>query len=658
MELRILIAGLMFGISALAGDTGAELFQKAVTQERAAGNLEEAIKLYQRVAKEFASDRPLAAKALVQEARCYEKLGQDKAVKLYEQVARDFGDQREPAATASARLAVLKQGEHPAPTVPATMTQRKVELPNPSFSPFAVSQTDGQRTIYKDDATGALMICDLADKDKRVILKPKGSITGNFVPSRDFSMVYVRLTKPDGSKTNAVIKSDGTGYREIGGDTSCAPEWSWDDRSVLVCDTPPNGARQLLSISVADGDIRKLRDTDSFDHHPSPDGRFIAYSERPTPAYSSRVFVVPSHGGAPQLISDSGRLMDWTRDGRYLLIVSRHSGPEALYLLPIKEGRRAGDPIFVRYGSFNSGRTTMSGGLLYRQTPRSGDYAAWIGTLQPDGGSLGWEPLSLESTASSEPHWPTWSPDGAQMAYVAYHDDAGQNSWAVRVRDVASGEEREIYRGAASRVWCIWAAQHPSLFCEQHTVDTAEAFSIAIDSGRVQRLGSFPGENFFITPSSDDQAIYMMTNDRPEISRWEIGTQHLTKLDASPGLLTWLFLPDDRWIIRRFKDAIEIRPLAGGDWRPLISLRSTTRIALAPGGKWLIFHDVDSNGKESLFRVATTGGQPERIGDFPKSGTMGFIYVSPDQRKIVADFPNSAELWLLENFEPKQQAAR
>ncbi len=64
----------------------------------AAGNLEEAIKLYQRVAKEFASDRPLAAKALVQAAHCYELLGQDKqdkAVKLYEQVTRDFGDQRE-----------------------------------------------------------------------------------------------------------------------------------------------------------------------------------------------------------------------------------------------------------------------------------------------------------------------------------------------------------------------------------------------------------------------------------------------------------------------------------------------------------------------------------------------------------------------------------
>jgi tetratricopeptide (TPR) repeat protein len=139
MKLRVLIAGVVFAVAALAADSGAELFQKAVTQERAAGNLEEAIKLYQRVAKEFASDRPLAAKALVQAARCYEKLGQDKAVRIYEQVARDYGDQREFPATANARLAVLRQGERAAE--PVTMTQRKIDIPAAS----GIVSTDGQR---------------------------------------------------------------------------------------------------------------------------------------------------------------------------------------------------------------------------------------------------------------------------------------------------------------------------------------------------------------------------------------------------------------------------------------------------------------------------------------------------------------------------------
>jgi tetratricopeptide (TPR) repeat protein len=191
MKLRILMAGLVFGIAALAADSGAELFQKAVTAERAAGNLEQAIKLYQQVAKEFASDRGLAAKALVAEARCYEKLGQDKAVKIYEQVARDYKDQREPSATAAARLAALRQ-----PATP-TMTQRKIELPSArtlAIKGSLILPTDGQRVVYKDATTGALMISDLAGQDKRVILKPKaGEQIEHIFPSRDFSIVLLGL---------------------------------------------------------------------------------------------------------------------------------------------------------------------------------------------------------------------------------------------------------------------------------------------------------------------------------------------------------------------------------------------------------------------------------------------------------------------------------
>jgi hypothetical protein len=238
MKLRIIIAGLLFGIVALAADTGAELFQKAVTQEQAAGNLEEAIKLYQRVAKEFASDRPLAAKALVHEARCYEKLGQDKAVKLYEQVAHDFGDQSELAATATARLAVLKRGEHPT-AVPATMTQRRIEEGIPNVVSFPV---DGHRGVYLDYTTGALMMGDLMAKEKRVIFKPSAGRLVAFEPSRDSSMVLVGAMLPGHARaTYGVIKADGTGYREIRGDTSCRSDWSWDNRYILLCEVQPNG---------------------------------------------------------------------------------------------------------------------------------------------------------------------------------------------------------------------------------------------------------------------------------------------------------------------------------------------------------------------------------------------------------------------------------
>jgi len=92
--------------------SGMELYQKAVTQERA-GKMAEAIQLYEKVAKDFASDRPLAAKALVQAARGYEKLGQDGALRLYEKIARDFADQRDVALAAQTKVAALRRPDAP-----------------------------------------------------------------------------------------------------------------------------------------------------------------------------------------------------------------------------------------------------------------------------------------------------------------------------------------------------------------------------------------------------------------------------------------------------------------------------------------------------------------------------------------------------------------
>src|SRR5215831_15477717 len=68
-------------IAALAQSAG-ESYQQALIQENAVGNLQNAIQLYQRAAKESGVDRRLGALALLGVARCYEKLGQDESRKV------------------------------------------------------------------------------------------------------------------------------------------------------------------------------------------------------------------------------------------------------------------------------------------------------------------------------------------------------------------------------------------------------------------------------------------------------------------------------------------------------------------------------------------------------------------------------------------------
>src|SRR5207237_5871689 len=87
---------------------GQDYYQQALVQERAAGNLEAAIQLFQDAARYAGSDRALAAQALMGAARCYEKLGQAKARELYEEIARTYTDQQQLARQAKERAQALQ----------------------------------------------------------------------------------------------------------------------------------------------------------------------------------------------------------------------------------------------------------------------------------------------------------------------------------------------------------------------------------------------------------------------------------------------------------------------------------------------------------------------------------------------------------------------
>lgn len=366
--------------------------QSGITKEDVDGDLKSAIEIYQKIAADASAPRDVRSKALLRLAGCYEKLGQQ-ATQVYERIVHDFSDQPA-AAQARNRLAALRPGANSAPSM---MTQRKIELPLAStlaykglkrYVSLSILPTDGQRVLYKDAATGALMISDLAGQDKRVILKPKaGEQIESIFPSRDFSSVFLDLHADDGRKS-VVLKTDGTGYREtasVGGNFSSAcgpPDWSWDDRYLFDCLREPGAPQrtgQVRRVSVTDGEIRNLGRSQGPVNRPSPDGRFIASAL--SEDVVGKVWITPTSGGEPELVSENSQLIDWTRDGRYLIVTSSHSGSEAVHLLPIKDGKAAGDPVFVRYGPCYFGSTVANGGLVCHSTHPADGLEAWLGSL-------------------------------------------------------------------------------------------------------------------------------------------------------------------------------------------------------------------------------------------------------------------------------------
>src|SRR5215831_8725794 len=110
---RRAILGLLMTFCLTAGvasaQTALELYQRALVQEQAAGNLSQAIELYRQAARQAGNDRGLAARALIRAAGSYEKLGQPAAGEVYTEIMRTYPEQREQVAIAQSRLASLRR---------------------------------------------------------------------------------------------------------------------------------------------------------------------------------------------------------------------------------------------------------------------------------------------------------------------------------------------------------------------------------------------------------------------------------------------------------------------------------------------------------------------------------------------------------------------
>jgi tetratricopeptide (TPR) repeat protein len=97
------VAVLMAGLSVFA-QTAIDTYQQALVQLRGAGNIEEAIKLFELTAKQAVEDRPLAARALLGAAEAYERLGQARAYATYQELVRKYPDQKGEASSARAGI--------------------------------------------------------------------------------------------------------------------------------------------------------------------------------------------------------------------------------------------------------------------------------------------------------------------------------------------------------------------------------------------------------------------------------------------------------------------------------------------------------------------------------------------------------------------------
>ena len=143
----------------LLAQSAQELYQRALVQEHANGNLQEAINLYSQAASAAGKDRALAAKALIHLAGSEEKLGRlAEAADVYARVVRSYPEQRAEISIAQDRLSQLRRAS---PGTPQKSEADVSGLTAPVFESYCSSCHN------ESNRSGGLDLASLNAKDVR-----------------------------------------------------------------------------------------------------------------------------------------------------------------------------------------------------------------------------------------------------------------------------------------------------------------------------------------------------------------------------------------------------------------------------------------------------------------------------------------------------------
>jgi len=651
------------GQNALA-QSGYDLFQKGLVQERTEGDLDEAIRLYKQIVAEHKDDRALAAKALLQMGGCYEKLGTAEARTAYERVVRDFADQSEIVAQARVRLAALG-----GPGAAGELVTRRVLADASGVR--GILTADGKYISHIDRGTGDMVQFEVASGQTSRITNKEGAAAKETpneyqVISRDGKQIAYDSYTKDWVPQLRIRNLDGSGLRTLyseKGHEVHPMDWSPDAGSILAFRELDKGF-ELTLISTADGSVRVLRSISSgvafndwyFQRASfSPDGRFIAFSfMRDGSPPVSEVFLMTADGRNEVVVAGhptNNRLLGWTPDGRSLVFSSGRSGTWDMWSVRITDGKQQGEPELLTK-EFPSGRVigfAPNGSLYYMTNTSSG--RLYNGEVNLETGKVLVPPTPVATRYTSPVNFMTWSPDGRYLAYLSCPGAIGPGNNILTIRSATTGEERFLSPSLNGVNQISWAPDSRSIIALGFTDTGTGAYRIDTETSGITRL-------------ADGGVFARLCPDGKTLVRW--GEEGIIKrnLDTGEesvvvkvGAPLYDLSPDGMEVVFQVGGAVKTVSLNGGEPRELFSgLAEHYGLGWTRDGRYIIAHALSITASGEIWRVPAQGGTPLKL-DLSVPKMIGFA-LHPDNRRfafsVIEEF--KSELWVLENFLPESKA--
>jgi Tol biopolymer transport system component len=558
--------------------------------------------------------------------------------------------------------------------------------------------SDGRSLSFVDWDTGDLAVRDLEAGKNRRLTNAGGDFSEHVlhsVMSADGKQVAyswmnndgfydLRLISVDGSKPRVLYTNKGMEYVQPTG-------WSPDGKEILAIFCRKDLVNQIVLIAVADGSARVLKTLDwripmktSF----SPDGRYIAYDLPPQEdATNGDIFLLSADGKRESTLVEhpaNDLYPVWTPDGKHILFASDRTGSLGVWIIPVADGQPQGSaqlvkqdvggrivPLgFAREGSFYYGLET-------------GMMDVYTASLDFQTGELLSPPRKATERFVGSNSNPDWSPDGRYLAYISRRGPLWQGSYVVCIRSLETGEERDLSPKLSYIFTPRWSPDGRSiLLLGLDRKYRRSLYLMDVQSGKATPLVQTGVSEVWsnILWSSDGKAIFYLRQESgsktPSIVVREVETgqeKEVCRASAGSFINSFAVSPDGRWIVFRFFDqapglvGLKVVPSAGGAPRELVRLEKGENIpgfgplVWSPDGSQVLFTKGGTSPQGmrfELWRVPVEGGKPQRA-DLAMDGLRD-VRIHPDGRRITfsAGRPESAEVWVMENFLPTPRAAK
>jgi TolB protein len=191
-----------------------------------------------------------------------------------------------------------------------------------------------------------------------------------------------------------------------------APNWTKDGNTLLF-----NQDGKIMKIPAAGGTPDSVNvgaaTRCNGSHGLSPDGKWLAITCSMPDKPESRIYIVPSNGGAPHLITEhpNSYWHSWSPDGKTIVFTRPDHGSLNIYAISAEGGEERA--LTSGNGVSDDPDYAPDGKYIYFNSDRGGTMQIW--RMHPDGS--GSEQVTSDDLVNWTPHI---SPDGKSMVFLSY----------------------------------------------------------------------------------------------------------------------------------------------------------------------------------------------------------------------------------------------